>query len=126
MDRSKLQPRLWDWLIPAVTLLVAVGVLLGCLLWPQPPEATVRVTAGGKTLAELPLSADAEQVFTVDGGYNRVTVANGRVTVSEADCKTQVCVHHRAISRVGESIVCAPHGLVVTIIGEGDAPDLIA
>ena len=32
-----------------------------------------------------------------------------------ADCRDQICVRHRAVSAVGESIICLPHKLVVEI-----------
>ena len=32
-----------------------------------------------------------------------------------ADCPDQICVSHRKISRDGESIICLPNQVVVTI-----------
>lgn len=125
MTAEKLHVRGWDWLIPGAALLIAIGVLLFCLLRPQPSARVAEVKINGKTVAVLSLAEDAEQRFAAKDGYNAVTVRDGRVSVSAADCKTQVCVHHRAVWRTGESIVCAPHGLVVTVVGEGDFPDLI-
>lgn len=49
--------------------------------------------------------------------YNIVEIKNGSVSVSEASCKNQVCVRHGSISRAGESIVCLPNRLVITIEG---------
>ena len=63
--------------------------------------------------------------------YNIVEIHNGEVRVSEASCKNQVCVHHSAISRSGESIVCLPNRLLVRIDSdnsgeeEGEAYDTI-
>lgn len=125
MNAEKLRVRGWDWLIPGAALLLAVGVLLFCLLRPQPKRRVAEVKIDGKTVAVLSLTEDTEQRFSAKDGYNEVTVRDGRVSVTEADCDTQVCVHHRAVWRTGESIVCAPHGLVVTVVGEGDSPDLI-
>ena len=125
MSSDKLRVRIFDAFIPVAALLIAAVVLLVCLFRPQPQERVAEVTVDGKTVAILPLSEDAEKQVTVADGFNLVIVRDGKVTVAEADCETQVCVHHRAVSRVGESIVCAPHGLVVTVVGEGEAPDLI-
>ena len=59
--------------------------------------------------------------------YNLVTISDGSVKVSEASCKNQVCVKHSAISSAGESIVCLPNRLVVSIEGdrEGGGYDTI-
>ena len=47
--------------------------------------------------------------------YNVVKISGGKVSVTEASCKNQVCVHHGAISSSGESIICLPNRLVVRI-----------
>lgn len=129
LSTDKLSFKPFDLLIPAVAVLAA-GVLLVCAaVLPQPAERAAMVTVNGEEIGLLPMDTDNEVLYEVPtGGVNRVLVADGKVTVSEADCATQVCVHHRAISRVGESIVCAPHGLVVTVVGgeAAGAVDLIA
>ena len=125
LSTDKLTFKPADLLIPAVAVLAA-GVLLLCTsVLPQPEQRAAMVTVDGEEIGLLPLDTDAEVWYEVPtGGVNCVAVADGKVTVSEADCATQVCVHHRAIFRVGESIVCAPHGLVVTVVG-GDAEDTV-
>ncbi len=127
MDAAKLKFKPMDLLIPTAALVVAVVVLALNFTRAQPSEKWAEVRIGGQTVAVLPLDEDTEAVYEAGDGHNHVTVAGGKVTVSAADCSTQVCVRSRAISRVGESIVCAPHGLVVTVVGEtADAgPDLI-
>ena len=51
-----------------------------------------------------------------DGGaFNLFSVADGVVRMEAADCRDQICVRHRAVSAVGESIICLPHKLVVEI-----------
>lgn len=52
------------------------------------------------------------------GGENTISISGGRVEVESADCANQVCVEHAPISRVGEQIVCLPHGLVVEVVAE--------
>ena len=51
-----------------------------------------------------------------DGGaFNLFSVADGVVRMEAADCRDQICVRHRAVSAVGESIICLPHRLVIQI-----------
>lgn len=59
--------------------------------------------------------------------YNVVDIRGGSVTVSEASCANQVCVRHGSISKPGESIVCLPNRLVVSIEGgeEGGGYDTV-
>ncbi len=40
-----------------------------------------------------------------------------RLHVASADCPTQDCVHTGAISRSGQSIICLPARIVITLTG---------
>lgn len=51
----------------------------------------------------------------VEGDFNLFSVSNGSVNMAAADCKDQICVHHRPIAAIGESVICLPHRLVVEI-----------
>lgn len=87
--------------------------------------STVRITVGGELYKTLSLDKDTEiSVVTGDNGeyVNTVTVKDGKVTVSYANCPDGICESHRPIKYKGESIVCLPHKLAVTIEGgeEGD------
>ena len=94
-------------------------------------DAKVIIESGGELYATYPLSED--RTFEVpaygSGGSNTVCIADGKVSVTEASCKNQVCVHHGEISRSGESIVCLPNRLVVRIdaggSGEGGGYDSV-
>ena len=74
------------------------------------------VTVDGELAAPVPLSVDATLPFGTGRGFlNVVEVSQGRVRVSEADCPDRLCVRQGWISYDGESIVCLPHKLVVTV-----------
>ena len=62
-----------------------------------------------------------ELSLTGETSYNLISVTDGTVMMEEADCKDQICVHHKPVSSVGESIICLPHRLVVEIIGDNHA-----
>ena len=44
-----------------------------------------------------------------------IEIKDGEVSVKEADCPDKICVNHKKISNVGESIICLPHKLVIEI-----------
>lgn len=50
-------------------------------------------------------------------GFNRIVIENNMVSITEADCHNEECVNSKSISKVGESIICLPHRLVVEICG---------
>lgn len=60
--------------------------------------------------------------------YNLLVLSENGVAMEAADCRDQICVNHRPVSRGGESIICLPHRLVVEIAGGTDesAPDAVA
>ena len=63
-----------------------------------------------------------QQEFTLEapgGGYNTVTVKDGKIAVTEADCPDQYCVK-QGFCNSGEQIVCLPHKLVISFIGESE------
>ena len=79
--------------------------------------AKVIIESGGDIYATYPLYEDREIAVPAPNGSgeNVVVIKDGMVSVTEASCRNQVCVKHRAISRSGESIVCLPNRLNVRI-----------
>lgn len=56
-------------------------------------------------------------------GYNLISVRDGSVSMEAADCRDQICVRHKPISKAGESVICLPHRLIVEITGAEQADD---
>lgn len=104
-------------------LLILGGVLALFLRLTRREGGTVRVQVDGETVMELPLGEDTRIVLGEDGHTNTLIIENGMAQVVEADCPDQICVDHGAIRYAGESIVCLPHKLVVTVEG-GAAGDV--
>ncbi len=86
----------------------------------------VEITKDGKLWGTY--SLDGEHKITIRDGkeLNVVKISGGKVTMESANCKNQVCVHHSPVSRTGESIVCLPHKIVVSIKGEDNEYDTIS
>ena len=70
----------------------------------------------------------SEELSHGEGQYNRFVIRDGRAYMESATCPDGICVDHRPIYRNGESIVCLPNGVVITVIvdGDEDAPDIVA
>lgn len=81
------------------------------------------VYSDGALIAYLPLDEDAQLRVECAGGYNVITVENGAVRVSEADCPDKVCVSTGSISGGAVPIVCLPHKLEVRVINGAQAVD---
>lgn len=105
-------------LVLACSLLAAsVGLFIALQLWSHVGR-TVRVQVEGVTVATLPLDTDTVYAIEGVGGSNTLIIDNGKASVTDATCPDGVCVRHRAIGRAGESIICLPHKVVVTVDGE--------
>lgn len=76
------------------------------------------VSRSGEQIMKIPLSESGEYLLRDDSGYNIVVVENGRAYMSTADCPDKYCVHKGEIYRVGQSIICLPHKLVIEIKSE--------
>ena len=83
----------------------------------------VRVTLRGEVYGEYPLKEDREVSIE---GRNYLRIRGGEADMVSADCPDQICVHSRPISKQGESLICLPNQVVVTILsGERSAYDSV-
>lgn len=110
--------------------LIAVIILIAALLffiWGKEAgreAAVVEVTVNGKKSGSYRL--DSRQEIDING-TNMLVIRNGMADMTEADCPDKLCVNQKAISKNGESIVCLPNKVVVTVIsGDGRELDEVA
>lgn len=108
-------------------LLLVVAIAGGCLWLFQGEGDTVTVTVDGAVYAVYPLSQDrVEDIRTGETGLNRLIISGGKAWVETATCPDGICAGHRPIHREGESIVCLPHRVVVTVsTNNADQPDVV-
>ena len=78
-------------------------------------------------VAQVPLSSlTEEKTVTIDGTYHlTVTLDKTGAAVTESDCPGQDCVHTGRITRAGQSIVCLPEQVVVTLEGKTSSADVV-
>lgn len=107
-----------DIILIGVVLIVALIIFLLFKLSLKSGDRAV-ITVDGKMVYSLQLSENITKTVKTEYGENIVEISNGKVIVTDADCRDKICVNHRAISKVGETIVCLPHRLVVEISEEG-------
>ena len=63
-----------------------------------------------------------------DGKHrNRLVICDGKAYMETATCPDGICVAHRPIFRNGESIVCLPNRVVITVTTatKTDTPDVV-
>lgn len=110
-----------DFIIIAVVLAVA-GVLTFFLYFVNSDSgAYVQVEVDGAIVDTVALDTDFTKKYDFDGNSNTLVIKDGKASVTEANCPDGICVNHKPINRSGESIICLPHKLVVTVVD--DAPE---
>ena len=90
---------------------------------------TVKVTVDGKIYGTYSLTKNiTEDIYSGEDNehLNRLIIKNGKAYMETATCPDGICVAHKPIFRDGESIVCLPQRVVVTVITNNtDNPDII-
>ncbi len=113
------------------------GILLGAavmaaLIWIMARSVTARsgaevvISVDGREEAVYSLYEDrTETIRGAEGLDNVLEIRNGKARVKEAGCPDRLCVRQGTISKEGESIVCLPNRVVITVrrgeAGENDA-----
>lgn len=104
-------------------IILAAGVLLLALAFAglyhliyQDEGDTVQITIDGTDAASLPLDTDTRYtIASPDGGKNILEISGGAARIIEANCPDKLCVHQKEISCEGESLICLPHKVTVSI-----------
>lgn len=116
-------------------ILLIGGILLGaallglCLILFRGEGTMVEVTIDGELYGRFSLGEERiEEIRTGEDQLNRLVIRGGEAFIEEANCPDGICAAHRPISHEGESIICLPHRVVASIVGEEaeDAPDMVA
>lgn len=108
------------YLLLAVVFLC--GILLAILWLHKIPGDTLVITIDGAVYGSYDLSRDQTIPITRNNDQNTVSVKNGVVSMEQANCPDQYCVHHASIKSEGELIVCLPHKLVLEIVKSNPDP----
>ena len=142
-NSPKLTPGKYDLIVVAAVL--ALAALLGARFWLSPASESGTLLAvveiDGAEVDRFTLAQAAEETRTYTNNGVTLTVApcatvkrdaetwtqteTAGVRVVSSDCPTQDCVHTGQISRAGQSIVCLPAHIVITLAGADADYDLI-
>lgn len=105
-------------IILVLSLLLIASIGLFYLFVLRDTGDTVKVTIGGENYGTYSLSKDiAKDIISGKNNehHNLLIIKNGKVYMKSANCPDGLCVKHKPIFRDGESIVCLPNQVVVTI-----------
>lgn len=117
-------------LIFIAALVLVVSVVGLCFYLFRGEGDKVVVTVDGKEFGTYSLSEDVRVEIRTGARkeeLNILVIKDGQAYVETATCPDGICAGHKPISREGESIVCLPHKVVITVYvtEDKDAPDIV-
>ena len=124
----ELRPNRYDALVVLVVLALAAALAVRPFLAARAPQSgalTVVVSADGQEFDRLPLAQFGTHTYANNGYTLTVTATGGAVSVTQSDCPGQDCLHTGRITRAGQSIVCLPEQVIVTLEGKTPSADVI-
>jgi hypothetical protein len=116
-------PKRGDLILFAVLLALSLtGWLTIHLLRSRNAPTSLQIDASEQAFA-LPLN---DTVLVIPGplGDTKVIIEDGKVWVEEATCPQKICKRQGKIALPGQSIICLPNRIVITIKGDKQ-PDAV-
>lgn len=104
-------------------IILLSGIVILCLglsiplLFSDQDGAFAQIISDGHIMQTVDLRTDQEiQITTNQGGRNTVTVRDGAIGVTEANCPDHYCMD-RGMCSGGTQIVCLPNRLIIRFCG---------
>ncbi len=111
-----------DFIVIAV-FLAAAGVLWGVLNLNQKSGKTADIYVKGEYYTTLPL--DKNTVYSPAEVPNvKIEIKDGKVGFIESDCPDKVCINTGFLHTAGQTAVCLPNAVSVTVRGGNDEDEL--
>ncbi len=112
--------------VAAALAAAAALIAVWCVMrYAKRDDPIAEILRDGEVIRRVPLSEDCEFVVKCDSGENTITVANGEIRVSAADCPDKVCVRTGGISGGAVPIVCLPHRLEIRVVSADSEMDAV-
>lgn len=100
-----------------IALIIIAVIFLVLWLIPKPVGGRVIISLNGEVFREISLNENSVIPIETEFGKNTVVIEEGEVFVTHSNCPDRLCEKDR-ISKRGESIVCLPNRLSVTVEGK--------
>ena len=112
--------------VVAVAAVILFALLFFLLPFAFREEASVLQIVTPDGSYEYPLSTAQTVTLTSRGITLTVCIENGRARVLESDCPDAVCRNSGWIEKSGETVLCAPAGVTVRVMGGDSDVDFVA
>ena len=113
-----------DLTVISAILLISI-ILLAFTLVFKKTGAVAAVEINGVAAGEYSLATDG--IFVLNGGTNTLVIENGSAYLKDSHCPDKTCERTGKVRYVGQTVICLPNRLSVTVKGEGkDGVDLVS
>ena len=113
-------------LIKPLEAVIIGGILLGSIaaigILNRSGGSRTAVIHCGDVMHEL--SLDRDGVFRFDGIDAEFEVKNGKIRMTHASCPDKICEKTGYIGSSGQSIICVPNKVTVSVAGSVDSIDV--
>lgn len=112
-----------DVIFVIVIFAIALFIMICFSVFHKDVGDTVKVTVDGKIYGTYSLNRDETVEIIDDVGKitNILMIEANHADIVSADCPDELCVKQAAISHNGETIVCLPNKVVVSIEGKAES-----
>lgn len=104
-----------DIIVIAAILLASLALLLVMTLNKEEGSVVV-VEIDGAAVATYSLDRDGE--YSLNGGTNVLVIENGKAYLNYSNCPDHTCEKTGKIQYVGQTIICLPNKVAITIKGD--------
>ena len=74
------------------------------------------VSVDGQVIAAYGLDENVDIIINgYNGGTNHLIIKDGGASITEASCPDKICVRQGIIKEAGQSLVCLPNKVIVTL-----------
>ena len=130
MDKANPTGKRHSKLLPDIALILVILAIGAVVLLVSHNDreqgAYVIVTVQNREVARYSMAINGiYDINENNGNTNRIEIKDGRVRMIEASCPNHLCIHQGWIRFEGQSIVCLPNKVTVTVCGTGDGFDFV-
>ena len=111
------------YMIVLLISLIIVSAMIIFLIRSPSENVVLQIQVDHKIYGEYLLSKD--QTIAIND-TNVCIIKNQQVSMIQADCPDQICVHSKAIGNDGGTIICMPNHVILKIITKEVSTDAIA
>lgn len=119
----------YDKILIGSLLLFGLVALFGLrLLTAGRQGGYVEIRRGNEVVERKPfLPVGEKEILVIEGplGESRVEIVGDKVRMLDSPCPDKTCVRMGCIGTPGQSVVCIPNQIVITVTGETDGFDAV-